>query len=171
MANAASAHDVFITGLKNAYAMENQALSIMKPQVSRIEHYPEVAAQLDLHIRETENQIQRLEQILASVDESHSSLKDAALSFTGSMAALTHSMASDEILKNSYANYAFEHFEIAAYLSLITAGEESGTTDALSLLRQTLDEERRMAGWIENNLPTVTRAYIALSGSGERADV
>lgn len=171
MANLASANDVFITGLKNAHAMENQALSIMKPQLSRIEHYPEVAAQLDLHIRETEAQIQRLEEILAGVDESHSSLKDAALSFTGSMAALTHSMASDEILKNSFANYAFEHFEIAAYLSLITAGEESGATQALSLLRQNLDEERRMAGWIEDNLPTVTRAYIALSASGERADV
>ncbi|MDB6454031.1 ferritin-like domain-containing protein [Falsirhodobacter sp. 20TX0035] len=171
MAHLASANDVFITGLKNAHAMENQALSIMKPQVSRIEHYPEVAAQLDLHIRETENQIQRLEEILAGVDESHSSLKDAALSFTGSMAALTHSMASDEILKNSYANYAFEHFEIAAYISLITAGEESNATQALSLLRQNLDEERRMATWIEDNLPTVTRAYIALQASGERADV
>ena len=64
MTNVTSAHDVFITGLKNAHAMENQALSIMKPQLSRIEHYPEVAAQLDLHIRETENQMQRLEQIL-----------------------------------------------------------------------------------------------------------
>jgi len=38
---------IFVTGLKNAHAMENQALSIMKPQVSRIENYPEVAARLD----------------------------------------------------------------------------------------------------------------------------
>ena len=171
MTNGTSPHDIFITGLKNAHAMENQALSIMKPQLSRIEHYPDVAAQLDLHIRETENQIQRLEQLLAEADASHSSLKDTALSFTGSMAALSHSLASDEIIKNSLANYAFEHFEIAAYISLITAAEEGGAAQASSLLRQTLDEERRMAAWIEDNLPTVTRAYIALSASGERADV
>jgi ferritin-like metal-binding protein YciE len=44
--------DIFVTGLRNAYAMENQALAIMKPQVSRIENYPEVAAKLEQHIRE-----------------------------------------------------------------------------------------------------------------------
>ncbi|MBY5812522.1 DUF892 family protein, partial [Rhizobium leguminosarum] len=35
--------DIFVAGLKNAHAMENQALSIMKPQLKRIENYPEVA--------------------------------------------------------------------------------------------------------------------------------
>lgn len=29
------ARDIFIVGLRNAHAMENQALSIMKPQESR----------------------------------------------------------------------------------------------------------------------------------------
>src|SRR5690554_2595788 len=52
---------IFVTGLKNAHAMENQALSIMKPQLSRIENYPEVAAKLDQHIRETEGQITRID--------------------------------------------------------------------------------------------------------------
>ena len=36
------ARDIFIVGLRNAHAMENQALSIMKPQSSRIESYPQV---------------------------------------------------------------------------------------------------------------------------------
>lgn len=34
--------ELFVTGLVNAHAVEKQALSIMSPQVSRIEHYPEV---------------------------------------------------------------------------------------------------------------------------------
>lgn len=171
MANPATANDVFITGLKNAHAMEHQALSIMKPQLKRIEHYPDVAAELERHITETEGQIERIEHLLGEVDASHSSLKDAALSATGAMAALTHTVANDEILKNSFANFAFENFEIAAYTSLITAAEESTATEAQALLRQSLDEERRMAAWIEQNLPAVTRAYIALSASGTRADV
>ena len=118
--------DIFITGLKNAHAMENQALSIMKPQVKRIENYPDVAAKLEEHIRETEGQISRLDEILTSLAEENSSLKDAALSITGSMAALGHTVAGDEILKNSMANFAFEHFEIAAYRSLITIAELGG---------------------------------------------
>ncbi|WP_431015504.1 DUF892 family protein [Bradyrhizobium pachyrhizi] len=33
---------------------------------------------------------------------------------------VAHFMAGDETLKNTFANNAFEHFEIAAYKSLLT---------------------------------------------------
>ena len=171
MTSTISARDVFVDGLRNAHAMEKQALSIMEPQLKRLEHYPEVSAMLDQHIRETKGQIARLDQILEGIAESASTLKDMSLSFTGTMAAVTHSMASDEILKNSMANFAFEHFEIAAYTALITAAEEAGATTAVPLLEQNLAEERRMAGLIEDSLPTVTRQYIALSASDQRADI
>ena len=125
-----AAYDVFIDGLRNAHAMENQALSIMQPQLNRLEHYPQVSALLDRHIRETEVQIQRLDQILESVNESASGLKDTMLSLSGSMAAVTHSMTTDEILKNSLANFAFEHFEIAGVkpgMDFETAAKLSGS--------------------------------------------
>ena len=115
---------LFITGAVNLHAVEKQALSIMTPQVARIENYPEIADRLREHIDETNAQIARLDEILATFDTSGSALKDAGLSFTGSMAALAHSVAGDEILKNSFANYAFEHFEIAAYKSLLTLAED-----------------------------------------------
>ena len=51
------ARDIFIVGLRNAHAMENQALSIMKPQESRMESYPQVKQRLRAHITETEQQI------------------------------------------------------------------------------------------------------------------
>lgn len=62
--------DIFMTRLRNAHAMEDQALSIMKPQISRIENYPYVKARLELHDRETEQQIARLEEILHSQQDS-----------------------------------------------------------------------------------------------------
>lgn len=166
-----AAYDVFIDGLRNAHAMENQALSIMQPQLNRLEHYPQVSALLDRHIRETEGQIQRLDQVFETLNESSSGLKDTMLSFSGSMAAMTHSMASDEILKNSLANFAFEHFEIAAYTALITAAEQANMTQAIPLLKQNLDEEVAMASQIHDGLPDVVRQYITLSASDQRADV
>lgn len=60
--------EIFITGLKDAHAMETQALSIMKPHVKRIENYPEVAARLEQHIAETEGQLTRIEEILSGLD-------------------------------------------------------------------------------------------------------
>lgn len=166
-----AAHDVFLDGLRNAHAMEKQALSIMQPQLNRLEHYPEVSALLDRHIRETEGQIRRLDEILDSMGESASGMKDTMLSFSGSMAAVTHSLATDEILKNSFANFAFEHFEIAAYTGLITSAEEAGGRAAIPLLQQNLSEERAMAADIEAGLPDVVRRYISLSASDQRADV
>ncbi|VDS09778.1 hypothetical protein PARHAE_02985 [Paracoccus haematequi] len=166
-----AAHEVFIDGLRNAHAMEKQALSIMQPQLNRLEHYPQVSALLERHIRETEGQIQRLDQIFENLDESSSGLKDTMLSLGGSMAALTHSMASDEILKNSLANFAFENFEIAAYTALITAAEQANLSHAVPLLKQNLDEEVAMASQIHDGLPEVVRQYIVLSGSDQRADI
>lgn len=171
MTSTSSARDIFVDGLRNAHAMEKQALSIMEPQLKRLQHYPEVSAMLEQHIRETEGQIDRLDTILGGLAEGSSTLKDMSLSFTGTMAAVTHSMASDEILKNSFANHAFENFEIAAYTSLITAAEECGATDALQLLRLSLDEERKMAESIKDSLPAVTRKFLQLSASSERADI
>lgn len=153
--------DLFVVGLRNAHAVEKQALSIMEPQLSRIENYPEVADQLRKHIEETHGQIARLDEILAGFDSSSSGLKDMALSMTGGMAALAHTVAGDEILKNSFANYAFEHFEMASYKSLITLAEDGGF-GSISLLKQSLGEEERMAQWIDEALPTITRRYAKL---------
>ncbi|SFP83264.1 ferritin-like domain-containing protein [Sphingomonas rubra] len=158
--------DLFITGAKNLHAVEKQALSIMTPQVKRIEHYPEVADQLHRHIAETEQQIQRLDDILAEFDTGGSALKDAGLSLSGSMAAIVHSVAGDEILKNSFANYAFEHFEIAGYKSLLTLAEDGTFSKATSLLQQSLAEEQRMAQWLDEALPTITRRYAELYSEG-----
>ncbi len=158
--------ELFVTGAVNLHAVEKQALSIMTPQIARIEHYPEVADRLRLHVDETNNQIARLDEILDGLGTSASGLKDTALSFSGTMAALTHSVAGDEIVKNSFANYAFEHFEIAAYKSLLTMAEDGGFGSATSLLQQSLREEQDMAAWIDEALPMVTRRYAALYAEG-----
>jgi len=153
---------LFIVGLRNAHAVEKQALAIMTPQVARIEHYPEVADRLRAHIEETNGQIARLDELLAGFDTSGSTFKDTALSFTGAMAALAHTPAGDEILKNSFANYAFEHFEIAGYKSLLTLADVGGFTKATTPLQQSLKEEQDMAEWIDGSLPLVTRRYAEL---------
>jgi ferritin-like metal-binding protein YciE len=171
MAENSETKSVFITGLRNAHAMENQALSIMKPQVSRIEIYPHVARRLEQHIRETEGQITRLEEILNGLGEDNSTLKDMALSVVGTVTAMGHTVAGDEILKNSFANFAFENFEIAAYKSLITIAEHGGYPSAISALQANLEEEKAMAEWLDSNLRAVTIKFASLKEAGETANV
>ena len=161
--------DLFITGLKNAHAMEHQALSIMKPQASRIESYPDIEAQLNKHIMETEGQIERLERILEGLAEDKSTLKDMALSVAGTFAAVGHTVAPDEILKNSMANFAFESYEIAAYKSLIALAGASGNSDAIPDLDRNLHEEVDMADWLDANIEAVTLKFASLKEAGETA--
>ncbi|HEX4694679.1 ferritin-like domain-containing protein [Sphingomonas sp.] len=161
--------DLFVVGLRNAHAVEHQALALMDRQIDHLSHYPEVAQRLKAHRRETEGQIERLDQILHGFDESASALKDTALGLVGNLAALGHVFAPDEILKNSFANFAFENFEVASYKSLITMGESGGFGDALPLLQQTLDEELAMARFCDESLPAITRKYMELRQQGETA--
>lgn len=163
--------DTFLAGLRNAHAMESQALSVMQPQLNRLEHYPELRSLLEQHYRETEGQIARLDQIFEGLGESASSLKDSALSAMGAMQAMGHSLASDEILKNTMADYMFEHFEIAAYTALITMAQTEGMTSAVPLLQANLEEERRCASSLYEIIPVVTERFMERLARGEKANV
>src|ERR1700710_2618510 len=101
------ARDIYVTGLRNQHAVENQAIELLERQVGRLENYPEMEDRMRRHIEESREQARRLEDLLSQFDTSHSSLKDAALSMLGNMAALAHSPSPDEVLKNTLANFAF----------------------------------------------------------------
>jgi ferritin-like metal-binding protein YciE len=161
--------DVFVTGLRNAHALEHQALSLMDRQIEHLAQYAEVEERLRSHRGETEQQIARLEQILGELGENPSGLKDTAMALSGNMAAMAHMFAPDEILKNSFANFAFENFEAASYKALIVIAEEGGFTTAVPLLQQTLQEELAMAAFCDEILPTVVRKYLNLRASGGQA--
>lgn len=160
---------LFITGLQNVHGVENQALSLIDRQLDHLENYPEVAEMLRQHRAETEAQIGRVDEILDSLGESASKLKDVVLSISGNMAGIMHMPAPDEILKNSFANHAFENFEIAAYTSLITLSEAGDFARATPLLQQSLGEEQRMATWVLDSIPDLTRKYVRLRAAGETA--
>ena len=168
---ATSPRDTYITGLVNAHALENQAVSILSRQVERLESYPEMSDQIRLHIDESKTQAQRIEEILQSLGTSHSSLKDLVTSFTGNMAALAHAPMQDEVMKNTFANFAFEHFEIASYKALLEMADAAGDGRAPQLLKQSLNEEVQMAQWIDQHLPETVRTYMRLESSGQTAGV
>lgn len=157
---ALTAREIFVTGLRNAHAMETQARELMERQAERLTDYPEVQLQMKAHLRETEGQLARLDQCLSSLGESASTIKDTTQSFMGNMMATAHSVAGDEILKNTFANNAFENFEIAAYKSLIALCGPAGADNVRALLEQSLREEEDMAAWVDGNVAKVTLAYL-----------
>lgn len=163
--------DIYLTGLRNQHAVENQAIELLQRQVERLENYPEMERRMRLHIEESRQQAQRLEELLGQHDSSRSGFKDTMASLMGNMAAIAHTAAQDEVMKNTFANYAFEHFEIAAYNSLIALAEHVGQGAAMSALQQSLREELAMAKWIDENLAATTLRYAQLASAGAKAGV
>ncbi|WP_376087916.1 ferritin-like domain-containing protein [Roseomonas sp. CCTCC AB2023176] len=161
--------DLYIDGLVNARALETQAIQLLSRQVERLENFPEMARRLQQHITESEQQRDRLDEILSNLGTSASGLKDLVTGFMGNMAALAHAPMQDELLKNTFANYAFEHFEIASYKGLLVMAEVAGDNRAPSALRQSLQEEISMAQWAEETLEPTVRRYVMLKAEGAKA--
>jgi ferritin-like metal-binding protein YciE len=166
-----SLRTIYETGLRNQHAVENQAIELLERQVERLENYPEMASRMRDHINESKEQASRLEELLAALDTSHSAVKDTMMSIVGNLAALMHAPAPDEVIKNTFANYAFEHYEIAAYKSLLTLAELTGDEPAAAILHQSLREEEAMAHWIDTHIVDTTRTFAALSQAGETAGI
>jgi ferritin-like metal-binding protein YciE len=165
------AKEIYIVGLRNQHAVENQAIELLERQVGRLENYPEMAERMRRHITESREQARRIEELLSGLGTSYSSMKDMALSFLGNMLALGHTPASDEVLKNTFANFAFVHYELASYRSLLTLADSTGHIAARSALQQSLQEEEAMAQWIADHIAPTTMRFVQRSGAGEKAGV
>ncbi|MGI4746209.1 MAG: ferritin-like domain-containing protein [Janthinobacterium lividum] len=164
-------HAIYHVGLRNQHALEMTAIELCERQIERIENYPEMKLRLHQHLVESREQAKRLEAILARHDSSTSSLKNTVTAVMGNMAALLHVPASDEILKNTFANYAFEHFEMAAYTSLISMAETVGDTASIAPLQQSLAEEKAMGEFIQSQIVPTTARFMELTRAGTTAGI
>ena len=163
--------EIFLVAVRNAHALEKEALQIMGRQVERLSNYPEMEMVLRKHIDETKQQEQRIDEILDALGSERSLLKDLATSIVGNMAAMMHAPAGDEVIKNTLANFAFEHYEMAAYKSLLTLADVTGHSAAQSALKQSLAEEEAMARWIDERIADTTRKFLSRSEAGQVAGV
>ena len=162
-------HEIYHTGLRNLHALEQTAIELTERQVERLENYPEMKARLSQHCEESKEQARRLEAILERHGTSSSSAKNAVTSVMGNVAAALHAPAPDEILTNTFANYAFEHQEIASYTSLIAMAEQVGDAAAIPVLKQSLAEEQSMADFIKAAIVPTTQKFMTLTQAGQTA--
>ena len=170
LANSETVRNIFITGLQNAHALEKEAIQLMSRQVERFENYPEMSQLLQRHISETEGQIRRLDEMLHTFGEDRSLLKDMATQFMANMAAVAHMPMADEVLKNTFANHAFENFEIASYKSLIAMADVAGHAKFIPALQETLQEEQKTAQLIHDMIEPITKKYLMREAQGLKAD-
>ena len=168
-ANDATAQ-AYVAGVQSAHALEKQATQLINRQLGRLQNYPEVAAVLQQHLAETKDQIDRLDGLLTQLGSSPSSVEDMATMLTGNLAALGHTVMPDEVIKNHFANCAFEAFEIATYRSLIAMAEATGNGAHVPVYEQSLQEEQSTEQKLQGMTAALSQKCLELTAAGEKAD-
>lgn len=155
------AREMWMSWLRDAHAMEAQAETMLNAQAGRLENYPALRMRIEQHLRETTAQREQLERLFETLGEDVSAVKASMGKLMALGQGMAGAFASDEVMKGSLASYAFEHMEIASYTALIAGAEELGLTEAVAVLTPILSQERAMADWLEENLPSLTRSFLA----------
>lgn len=164
-----TASERLVQWMRDAHAMEEQAERILESQSQRIENYPELKQRLTRHLDETRRQAERLRHCLERLDGGTSFTKDTMGSMMGLAQGLSGLFAGDEVMKGTLASYTFEHMEIASYKMLIATAEEAGDMESKRVCEENLREEEAMASWLEQNLNSVTRQFLAREETGVSA--
>jgi ferritin-like metal-binding protein YciE len=144
MAEAGTLHDAFIDELRDAYDGEKQLLKALK-KMAKAATSPELQAAFESHMAETEGQVARLEEVFGMLDE-----KVRGKHCDGLAGIIEEGKAKmeedlDEATLDACliaAAQRSEHYEIAAYGTLVAWAQVMGHTEAADLLQQTLDEEK-----------------------------
>jgi ferritin-like metal-binding protein YciE len=140
-----SLQDLFLDQLKDIYSAEKQITQSM-PKMAKAAQHPEVRQAFEKHAEESKQQLERLNQVFEKMGATPGRKK--CLGMEGLIKEAEEFMAENPgpavIDAGLIANaQRFEHYEIAAYGTVRTFAETLGNREVLSMLQQTLDEERR----------------------------
>jgi len=155
-----SKEQVLVAWLRDAYAMEREAITLAENQLSRLKNYPEFQARLQEHLTETRHQADLIRECLKRYGSDVSTIKEMVTRLLGNVQSLMTQATDDEGVKYALADYSFESFEIASYRCNIAAAEAVGDTQTKADLESILAQEERMAAWLADYIPNMSRTYI-----------
>src|SRR3954464_3784137 len=136
--------DLFHDTLKDIYFAEKKILSTL-PKMAKAAQSRELKAAFEKHRGETEGQVERLEQVFAIIEKKPQGKTCAAIvGIVDEGAEIMEEYKGSPALDAGLlaAAQAVEHYEISRYGTLIAWAEELGLDDAVSLLQETLEEEK-----------------------------
>ncbi len=144
MAEAGTLHDAFVDELRDTYDAERQLTKAL-PRLARSASSSALRQAFEMHLTETEGQIKRLEQVFASLGEKvRGKHCDGIAGIIEEGKSIMEEDFDDTTMDACLiaAGQRAEHYEMAAYGTLIAWATVMGQQDAARLLQQTLAEEK-----------------------------
>lgn len=164
--------ELYLDELKDLYNAENQLVKAL-PKLAKAAASEELRAGFEEHLEQTRGHVSRLEQIFKSLGENPKGKKCKG------MEGLVEE--GSEIIKEDFedsvkdagligAAQRVEHYEIAAYGTVKTFADTLGHTEHVSLLEETLEEEKETDAKL-TDLAKKINAQAGKSARGESAGV
>ena len=144
MAETGTLHDAFIEELRDTYDAERQLTKAL-PKLAKASRSAQLRKAFESHLSETQGQIKRLEQVFASIDEKvRGKHCDGIAGIIEEGKAIMEEDFDDATMDACLiaAGQRSEHYEMAAYGTLVAWAKAMGHDEAADLLQQNLDEEK-----------------------------
>ncbi|GIV96541.1 MAG: YciE/YciF family protein [Herpetosiphonaceae bacterium] len=155
--------------LGNVYDAEHQFLEAMRT-MEKQSSSDNVKSLLQQHIRQTEQQIQNLEQVYQTMGQQPKRVKcegaDGLVSEAQKVMKETSGNPAlmDAAMAGAWARV--EHYEIASYRGLIDGARTMGNNQAVRLLEENLNQEEQTAQKVEQNVPQLLKQAMSAGQRG-----
>ena len=144
MAETGPLHDAFVDELRDTYDAERQLTKALA-KMAKTATAPELQEAFQSHLEETQGQIQRLEQVFEALEEKvRGKHCDGIAGIIEEGKSIMEEDFDDATIDACLiaAGQRAEHYEMAAYGTLVAWARILGHDEAADLLQQTLDEEK-----------------------------
>jgi ferritin-like metal-binding protein YciE len=134
---------LFVHQLKDTYFAENAILKAL-PLMAQAARSDELRAAFETHLKQTEGQVRRLEQVFQSIGEKPQGVECKAIQgIIAEGQEVAQEFGGGEALDAGLiaAAQAVEHYEITRYGTLVAWAEQLDLGDVVGLLEETLEEE------------------------------
>ncbi|WP_087753799.1 YciE/YciF ferroxidase family protein [Paraburkholderia caledonica] len=136
--------DLFVHMLSDIYSAEKQLTKALA-KLSRAASGPQLSEAFKMHLEETQGQVERIDKVVETSGVKLKRMKCVAMEgLIEEGQELIDEMEKGAVLDAGLVAAAqkVEHYEIAAYGSLCAIGKQLGFTEAVNLLKETLEEEK-----------------------------
>jgi ferritin-like metal-binding protein YciE len=137
-------HDAFLDELRDAYDAEKQLTKAL-PKLAKAAASTELRTAFENHLEETRGHVDRLERVFESLDEKIRGKHCDGIAGIIDEGKAVMEEDFDEATMDACliaSGQRAEHYEMAAYGTLVAWARGMGHAEAADLLQQTLDEEK-----------------------------
>ena len=160
-------HELYIDELRDLYSAESQLVKAL-PKMAIAATSPDLQDGFNEHLEQTKGHVQRLEQIFKELEES-----PKGKTCKGMEGLIKEGSEAIEEYEGTILDAALigaaqrvEHYEMAGYGTVIAFAKEMGHSEQVSLLEETLEEEKET----DEKLTELSSTINAEANGGEEAD-